>query len=323
MSADGFTLRLYGKSIVFFLVFAILSCSRASFSQEREIIPYDFVLEKQVNALPGDIVSIPLIKTAGSEEAHGFDFLIGYDTSIVTVHSVDYGELFDIPGEFEWEYVTAYSISPEDCTELNCPTGFVGVASLADTDNGPYHPVKDPETGRIKVIPDNTVLFTLNFQVADNLDPSELYIPIVFFWTLCSDNQVAFTYEYDGPFDIRSALTRYVFDSDGIQITDYDAELPSYFGTPAFCITTAMSERLCDFHNGGFGWGCADANSDGSINLLDILFIINLVYKNGSMPAIPEFCDVNNDSSINILDVVLLIDYIYKDGTKPNCPQPQ
>ncbi len=64
---------------------------------------------------------------------------------------------------------------------------------------------------------------------------------------------------------------------------------------------------------------CGDLYVDSHINILDVVHLINYIYKSG--PAIDpvESGDVNGDTSLNILDVVFLINYIYKGGPAPNC----
>jgi len=68
------------------------------------------------------------------------------------------------------------------------------------------------------------------------------------------------------------------------------------------------------------GYICGDVNDDGTIDILDIVFIINYKYKTGPPPDPLVSGDVNSDGDINILDVVSLINYKYKGGTEPNCP---
>lgn len=65
---------------------------------------------------------------------------------------------------------------------------------------------------------------------------------------------------------------------------------------------------------------CGDCNSDGPINILDITFLINYLYKNGGPPAVMDGADVNSDGAINILDITYLIAFLYKDGPAPTCP---
>jgi hypothetical protein len=65
---------------------------------------------------------------------------------------------------------------------------------------------------------------------------------------------------------------------------------------------------------------CGDINNNGIINLLDITYLINYVYKGGPPPPSPGLCDINHCSgSINILDITYLINYIYKAGPAPDC----
>jgi len=66
----------------------------------------------------------------------------------------------------------------------------------------------------------------------------------------------------------------------------------------------------------GFGWP-GDANKDGNVNILDVVFIINYKYKNGTAPPTPELADPNNDCEIDILDIVYIINYKYKNGPEP------
>lgn len=65
---------------------------------------------------------------------------------------------------------------------------------------------------------------------------------------------------------------------------------------------------------------CGDVNSDESVNILDVVFLINYLYKGGPPPYIMEAADVNNDEAINILDVVYLLNFLYKGGPPPMCP---
>ncbi len=65
---------------------------------------------------------------------------------------------------------------------------------------------------------------------------------------------------------------------------------------------------------------CGDVNSDGNMDILDIVFLINYKYKSGPAPDPLNNGNVNGVDPINILDVVYLINAIYKFGPAPNCP---
>ncbi|MCP4703650.1 MAG: PKD domain-containing protein [candidate division Zixibacteria bacterium] len=60
-----------------------------------------------------------------------------------------------------------------------------------------------------------------------------------------------------------------------------------------------------------------DTNSDDNIDILDIVQIINYVYKDGPDAIPPHVANVNGDQSIDILDIVYLINFIYKGGPAP------
>jgi hypothetical protein len=65
---------------------------------------------------------------------------------------------------------------------------------------------------------------------------------------------------------------------------------------------------------------CGDADGDVTVNILDVVHIINFLYKSGPAPVPLDAADVNYDSDINILDVTYLINFLYKNGPAPVCP---
>ena len=62
-----------------------------------------------------------------------------------------------------------------------------------------------------------------------------------------------------------------------------------------------------------------DANADQTIDIADVVFLINYLYKNDDPPTPLEAGDANCDGEVNISDVVYLINYLYKDGDPPPC----
>jgi len=60
-----------------------------------------------------------------------------------------------------------------------------------------------------------------------------------------------------------------------------------------------------------------DANNNGLINMLDITYLINFLYKGGNAPAYFVEGDANSDGKINSLDITYLINYLYKHGPPP------
>jgi len=62
-----------------------------------------------------------------------------------------------------------------------------------------------------------------------------------------------------------------------------------------------------------------DFNSDGYINLGDVVFAINYLYKSGPAPDPIEFGDCNCDGNVDVGDVIYLINYLFKGGPVPGC----
>jgi uncharacterized delta-60 repeat protein len=60
-----------------------------------------------------------------------------------------------------------------------------------------------------------------------------------------------------------------------------------------------------------------DTNRDGIIDLGDVVFLINYLYKNGPAPCPSEAGNANCDETIDLGDVVYLINYLFKGGPPP------
>jgi len=78
------------------------------------------------------------------------------------------------------------------------------------------------------------------------------------------------------------------------------------------------SERNFNFEL--YAYLAGDANGDEVIEIGDVVFLINYLYKSGLMPTPLAAGDANCDGGIDISDVVYLINYLYKDGPDPCYP---
>jgi hypothetical protein len=65
-----------------------------------------------------------------------------------------------------------------------------------------------------------------------------------------------------------------------------------------------------------------NANGDGRINLSDVNFIINRLFKSGPAPRCLDAADVNDDGKINLSDVIYLAAYLFQSGRRPPAPFP-
>jgi hypothetical protein len=68
---------------------------------------------------------------------------------------------------------------------------------------------------------------------------------------------------------------------------------------------------------------CGDANSDGSVDISDIVFLIAHIFQGGVIPADCNYRkgrgDANGDGSADISDAVYLIARIFSGGAAPHC----
>ncbi|UCD95414.1 MAG: dockerin type I repeat-containing protein [Candidatus Zixiibacteriota bacterium] len=64
---------------------------------------------------------------------------------------------------------------------------------------------------------------------------------------------------------------------------------------------------------------CGDANCDGNMNILDITYLVDYLYREGPPPLPNEAGDADGSGETNILDITNLINYLYKEGPAPIC----
>jgi hypothetical protein len=64
---------------------------------------------------------------------------------------------------------------------------------------------------------------------------------------------------------------------------------------------------------------CGDANADGVIDVGDLVYLINYLFKSGPLPKPYQAGDSNCSGSVDVGDVVYLINYLFKGGLPPSC----
>jgi hypothetical protein len=63
---------------------------------------------------------------------------------------------------------------------------------------------------------------------------------------------------------------------------------------------------------------CGDCNGDKQIDVGDVIFLINYLYKNGAIPIPVLYSgDCNGDGLVDVGDIVYLINYLFKSGPLP------
>jgi uncharacterized delta-60 repeat protein len=112
---------------------------------------------------------------------------------------------------------------------------------------------------------------------------------------------------YNGPgsgSDEASAIS--VDDSNSVYVTGY-----------SWGDTTAGDYATIKYVQTHFLRG--DANGDGVVNVADIVYVVNFLYRGGDPPVSVEAGDANCDGIVNVADVVYLVNYLYKGGPPPSC----
>jgi hypothetical protein len=62
-----------------------------------------------------------------------------------------------------------------------------------------------------------------------------------------------------------------------------------------------------------------DANANGLINLSDVIYLLNYLFRGGSSPCPMEAGDVNCDGAVNLSDDIILLNYLFRGGEAPSC----
>ncbi len=73
--------------------------------------------------------------------------------------------------------------------------------------------------------------------------------------------------------------------------------------------------RLSD--DGGQEIRRGDANTDGAVNIADMIFMLNDLFGDGGAPSCLETADVNGDAAYNIADAIFGLNRLFGDGPPP------
>lgn len=73
---------------------------------------------------------------------------------------------------------------------------------------------------------------------------------------------------------------------------------------------TLKLSRFLEDHTG-------DVTGDGVIDLADVVFLMNYLFKGGTAPDPLRLGDPSADCVVDLADVIFLINYLYKGGPAP------
>lgn len=272
-------------------------------------------IEKTHNSYQGLVEHVDIVLNGSGKELGGFDFLIAYDQSALTVANVHPGAAIEACG---WEYFT-YSFGASNCGS-GCPSGLLRIISIAETNNGPNH----PSCFLSDVV---GALATIDFLVSSDATLECQYAPVEFFWLDCGDNTIS------SKLGDTLWVSREVYSFEYNNITNYSWGFPGKFGAPDPCLVGGGEGkpkpiRCIDFTNGGVDIVCADSiDARADLNLNEIPFEIAdaVLYSNYFVYGLSVFVinqagqiaasDVNADGiTLSVADLVYLIRVIRGDA---------
>jgi hypothetical protein len=289
--------------------------------------PYRVQIEKTHETIQGTHELVCVTLNGGSEEMWGFDFLIAYDNSALSLVAAIAGNLYDSCG---WEYFNWRYGANGNCGG-SCPSGLVRVVGLAETNNGPNHPEDWALCATLPI-----QLFCLDFLVTNDRTFECQYVPIRFFWVDCGDNTISYN-PSDDPTGLeqRLAVSRAIYDFDFFvgDISNGNTGFPTYYGVQDFCLVGGgedkpAPEAFIDFINGGIDIVCADSIDDrGDINLNGLshevadavlftnYFIYGLAVFTVNVQGQIAATDINADGLVlSVADLVYLIRIVIGDA---------
>jgi hypothetical protein len=133
-----------------------------------------------IQAINGETVTVPVNFDSLPGPIGGFDFLICYDNTGLSLVGVARSTMLATSG---WEYFTYRTSIFGNCSG-GCPTGYVRLVGIADLDNGTTPP------GGATFLPVGSIA-ELTFLVTSDRNFINECIPVGFCWYDCGDNTVA------------------------------------------------------------------------------------------------------------------------------------
>ena len=135
-------------------------------------------------------------------------------------------------------------------------------------------------------------------------------------------NTITLTVQESGSVPVYGALVCLYKEGEVFETgyTDINGEVTLYPSPVTIgSVEVTVTAHNCLPHQGAMDVASrvGDATNDGIINVADVVFLINYLFKAGPEPDPLENGDVNCDSEITSGDVVYLIDYLFREGPSP------
>jgi hypothetical protein len=273
----------------------------------------------------------------GTEDGMGgFDFLIAYDASALTLISAELGE-----ADACWEYFT-YRTGPFGNCGGACPSGLVQLVAMREANDGPNHPMGcDGADGFFDA---EAEIAVLKFFVTNDRTYECQYVPVYFYWMECGDNAISDVTGNDLYVSAHVYNINWVVDPNNPNAPYYEllpcddppcviTENMHVYGTFTECLTNPDPNKPTpipdiDFFNGGVDIACADSiDARGDLNLNNVAheiadavlytnyFIYGPSVFNINLEGQIAASDVNNDGKVlTVGDLVYLVRVLTGDA---------
>lgn len=305
------TIGLAGNFAVTTMLSVIMLSLTASDGLCQETEPVFLQTPVYLDVWPGEQVQIDIHfnNPEALREISRFDLLIEYPPWAMTFESASEGELLL---DCEWELFWYQEVD----------TNLIHLSILADYEGNGHTPT-------CFLAGSEGTLAELTFTVTEDPSAGCHYLPVVFYWSECTDNHVRLTD------DETCLVSNDVRSREGVLLSPADS-LPGYSGIPDSCLTEIpcfTRLRMVDFQHGGVDVVCADSIDDrGDLNLNNISNEIAdwVLFANYFMYGLSVFVidleaqvatsDINNDGLyLTFRDIV----YIHRIITGDALPYPE
>ena len=137
-----------------------------------------------------------------------------------------------------------------------------------------------------------------------------------FTWSKSSEVNYTLQYAQDSDF------TTGVVTLSGLSDTSYSIALPShtYYWHVESYNQCNQESGFQDTPLSFYVFLSGDASKDGIVDVADVVYLINYLYRSGPAPDPPQSADVWPDQVLDISDLVFLLNYLYRHGPAPACP---
>ncbi len=241
-------------------------------------------------------------------------FFCDPDTIRFTVRAVDLdaGDTMTLTGPGIDTYLQGFSFLSAGIKAYICSTGTYNfVYTVTDTCLN-----SDQDTATWNVIvntPPNP--FSLNSP----LEADTVRMPITFNWQAstdsCSNDTIRYnlylsrsiSFHPDSTLVYDSLLETHLTDSPGNKLWYWKVRAFDKYG----------AERWSDQTQSLYAYVCGDCNTDGIIDIGDVIYLINYLYKDGPAPVPLAGGDATGGGEVDVGDVVYMINYLFKSGHPP------